>query len=143
MTLFSGGSLVIAAGSIAVALRLFPLWKVVALLAADCVLHHLTKAAAGEWWIVGDASRSGLAHFMLNVLTNSVLWLWAHKCLNPTMRVTHPGSHHARTCIMSSDTDVHCFAADTGLDGTSSHGTDRCVLHAGGGVCHLCSTAAP
>jgi hypothetical protein len=95
MTFFAGSFLVMAASTVAVALWIFPPWTVAVVLAADCGLHQLMRAIAGEWWVVGDASRSGAALLFTNALTNFVLWFFAHGCFIPTMRVMHQGSPNA------------------------------------------------
>jgi len=102
MTFFSGAYLVMAACTVAVALRLFPPWTVAMVLAADCGLHQLMRAAAGEWWNIGDASRS-VALCFVDALANVVFWLFAHGCLIPSLRVPDwTGPHHTARIVVCS-----------------------------------------
>jgi hypothetical protein len=80
LTVFMAGYLVLAASSIAVALHLFPLWVVVMVLVADCGVHHLMRAADGEWWIAGDAVRTGMGLRLADTVGNTGAWVVFHAC---------------------------------------------------------------
>jgi hypothetical protein len=86
MMLFAASYLLLAASCIAVATALFSNWAVLAVLAADCGLHHVTRAAEGEWWIVGDAVRSGGGTFAVDLVVNTILWSVARVCPVPLLR---------------------------------------------------------
>jgi hypothetical protein len=79
---------VLAASSIAIALHLFPLWAVATVLVCDCGLHHLTRAADGDWWSVGDTVRTGMGLRLVDTSVNTVLWMLAHAC--PLLRLRDP-----------------------------------------------------
>jgi hypothetical protein len=80
LTFFMAGYLVLAASSIAVAVQLVPLWTVAMVLVADCGLHHLTRAADGEWWIIGNTDRSGLGPTLADTVVQTVMWIVTHAC---------------------------------------------------------------
>jgi hypothetical protein len=86
MVLFTGSYLVLAASSIAVASRIFPLSVVAAVIAADCGLHHLMRAAEGEWWVLGDAVRSGVGTAVVDAIAGTALWTLTHACPMATCR---------------------------------------------------------
>jgi hypothetical protein len=94
MVVFAGAYLVLAAGTIAVATTLLPMWVVLAVLGADCGLHHLTRAVQGEWWIFGDDVRGGAWWFVdgLATQTSGLSGTRARfrPCATPTGRVRQP-----------------------------------------------------
>jgi len=80
MTFFTGGYLVLATSTLAVAVRLFPLSAVLAVLAFDSAIYHVLRMAAGEWWIVSDSVRKGMGAWVGDFLTNTILWIQWHVC---------------------------------------------------------------
>jgi len=55
-------------------------YAAVAVLAAECASYHAMRAAAGEWWLMGDASRKGVRTWLVDFFVNTVLWLLCHAC---------------------------------------------------------------
>ena len=70
--LFLGSYLVLSALTLAVGLKLLPAVTAV-VISADCALHHVLRALEGEWWITGDATRSGVVAWILDLIVNTVL----------------------------------------------------------------------
>jgi hypothetical protein len=103
MALFIAGYLVLAAGSIATALQLFPSWVVAVVLATDCALHHLARVVEGEWWIIGDGKPPGVALGVVDFLFNSIIWVLMHACPFLTLRnPDYSGPHNTARVVVSS-----------------------------------------
>jgi hypothetical protein len=47
---------------------------------ADCGLHHVTRAADGEWWYIGDSVRTGVSLRLADAALNTFMWMLAHAC---------------------------------------------------------------
>jgi len=86
MTFFTGGYLMLATSTLAVALKLFPLASVLAVLAFDCAVYHVFRVAAGEWWVFSDGVRKGMGAYVTNIFFNTLLWVSWHACPFWTMR---------------------------------------------------------
>jgi hypothetical protein len=103
MGLFIGSYLLLAASTLAAAVQLFPPFVVATVLAADCGLHHVFRASAGDWWIVGDVVRSGVGVCIVDGIANCVLWTLAHACPIATVRDPNwTGSHNTARIVVCS-----------------------------------------
>jgi hypothetical protein len=86
MMFFTGGYLVLATSTVAVATSLFPLTAVLGVLAVDCAIYHLSRMAAGEWWVLADDARTGMGAWTADFVMNTVFWMMCHVCPWPTVR---------------------------------------------------------
>jgi small-conductance mechanosensitive channel len=110
MTFFTGGYLVLATSTLAVAVKLLPLAEVLVVLACDCAFYHALRVAADEWWILSDGGLTGSTFYrvlrmvsdewwvfsdggltgmiawVFDLLFNTTLWIMWHVCPVGTLR---------------------------------------------------------
>jgi hypothetical protein len=77
MTFFTGGYLVLATSTLAVAVKLLPLAEVLVVLACDCAFYHALRVAADEWWILSDGGLTGSTFYRVLRMVSDEWWVFS------------------------------------------------------------------